>query len=106
MRMPNLPVVQPARHPLHDVMDRFLIHENAPPIFIGDASYQKYYKIVNGQKNESYFLMYFSSEPIVFIDIPDLFQSINIRLIDAFNPSAAAIVAAGTELAVNAAGPP
>ena len=37
----HLSVVQPSRHALHDVMDLFLIHVNAPPIFIGDASYQK-----------------------------------------------------------------
>ena len=42
-------------HALHDVMDRFLIHKNAPPIFIGDASYQKYYKIVNEQEASKLF---------------------------------------------------
>ena len=43
---------------------------------------------------------------VVFIDLPDFFQPVDIRLIDIFNPSAAAVVAAGAEFAVNPTGTP
>ena len=38
-----------------------------------------------------------------FVDLPDFFYAVDVRLVNAFRPAAAAVIASGAELAVNPA---
>ena len=76
------------------------------------ACFQKTYKFFENKRFQAAYTiqLYSSISPssdkrsvVLRIDFPDFLQAIDIGLVDALDSSAAAVVAAGTELAVDAA---